>query len=185
MLIIKADRKHYSALIASLKNQHNQNSQGYPVTSQQAYQMLVDYVPTNNLPSQQDNDGGGISYLQHDDDRTTDDSSRGAGCARRGGGRSSGRVGHGGHTGGRGASETSHFSEYIPNDSEVSEPYFVFVVYDMRNGELFISKKDLKHCPKPGCLLIVALPLISYHLQDYFMGHTRSTTPYGFAAMLE
>ena len=90
MLIIKADHKCYSALIASLKNQHNQNIQGYPINSQQAYQMLVDYVPTNNLPSQRDDDGGGISYLQHDDDRTTDDSSHGAGCTGRGGGRSSG-----------------------------------------------------------------------------------------------
>ena len=73
MLIIKANRKHYGGLITSLKNQHNQNIQGYPVNSQQAYQMLVDYVPTNNLPSQHENDGGGISYQQHDDDKTTDD----------------------------------------------------------------------------------------------------------------
>ena len=71
MLIIKADRKRYGGLIASLKNQHNQNIQGYPVNSQQAYQMLVDYVPTSNLSSQHDNHGGGISYLQHDDDKNT------------------------------------------------------------------------------------------------------------------
>ena len=90
MLIIKVDHKHHGALIASLKNQHNLNIQGYPVNSQQAYQMLVDYVPTNSLPSQRDNDGGGISYLQHDDDRTTNDSSRAAGRTRWGGGRSSG-----------------------------------------------------------------------------------------------
>ena len=100
MLIIKADHKHYGALIASLRNQHNQNIQGYPINSQQAYQMLVDYIPTNNLPSQCDNNGGGISYLQHEDDRTTDDSSHGAGHTGRGGGRSSGRGGHSGCTGG-------------------------------------------------------------------------------------
>ena len=33
MLIIKADRKRYSGLITSLKNQHHQNIQGYPVNS--------------------------------------------------------------------------------------------------------------------------------------------------------
>ena len=141
MFIIKADHKHSSTLIASLKDQHNQNIQGYPISSQQAYQMLVDYVPTNNLPSQHDNDGGGISYLQHDDDRTTDDTSRGGSHAGWGGGRSSGRGGRGGHSGGQHASETNHFSESmpnLPNDSEVSELYFVFVVYDMQSGELFI-----------------------------------------------
>ena len=52
MLIIKADHKCYSSLTASLKNKHNQNIQGYPVNSQQAYQMLVEYIPTINLPSQ-------------------------------------------------------------------------------------------------------------------------------------
>ena len=70
MLIIKADRKRYGGLIASLKNQHNQNIQGYPANSQQAYQMLVDYVPTSSLSSQHDNHGGGISYLQHNDEKT-------------------------------------------------------------------------------------------------------------------
>ena len=51
MLIIKADQNQYSRLIASLKNQHNQNIQGYLVNRQQAYQMLVDYVPTSNILS--------------------------------------------------------------------------------------------------------------------------------------
>ena len=60
MLVIKVDRKRYSALIASLKNQRNQNIQGCPLNSQQANQMLVDYVPTASLSSQCDNDGGGI-----------------------------------------------------------------------------------------------------------------------------
>ena len=72
MLIIKADRKRYGGHIASIKKQHNQNIQGYPVNSQQDYQMLVDYVPTSNVSSQHDNHGGGISYLQHDDEKTTD-----------------------------------------------------------------------------------------------------------------
>ena len=76
MLIIKADRKRYGGLIASLKNQHNQNIQGYPANSQQAYQMLVDYVPTSNVSSQHDNHQGGISYLQHDDEKMTDNASR-------------------------------------------------------------------------------------------------------------
>ena len=58
MLVIKADHNQYSALIA---NQHNQNIQGYRINSQQAYQMLVDYIPTTKLPSQHDNDGGGDS----------------------------------------------------------------------------------------------------------------------------
>ena len=45
MLIIKEDRKHCGTLIASLKNQHNQNIQSYLINSHQAYQMLVDYIP--------------------------------------------------------------------------------------------------------------------------------------------
>ena len=95
MLVIKADHKWYSALIASLKNQDNQNIQGYLINSQQAYQMLVDYIPTTNLLSQRDNDGGGIAYLQHDDDRTTDNNSHGGGRAGCGGGSR-----RGGQTGG-------------------------------------------------------------------------------------
>ena len=77
MLIIKADRKRYGGLIANLKNQHNQNIQGYLVNSQQAYQMLVDYVPTNNVASQHDHHSGGISYLQHDEDKSAGSASRG------------------------------------------------------------------------------------------------------------
>ena len=69
MLINKADLKQYGGLIASLKNQHNQNIQGYLVNSQQAHQMLVDYVPTS---THYDNHGGEISYLQHDNEKTTD-----------------------------------------------------------------------------------------------------------------
>ena len=96
---------------------------------------------------------GGIAYLQHDDDRTTDDSSHGGGCTGCGGGRSSGRGGRGGCTEGRGASESNHFSESIPNDSEVSEPYFVFVVYDMRSGELFILQKGPQALPDTWLLI--------------------------------
>ena len=153
MLVIKADHKQYSALIASLKNQHNQNIQGYPINSQQAYQMLVDYVPTSNLMSQHDNDGGGIAYLQHDNDRTTNDSSCGSSRTGHGGGRSSGHGGQGGCTGGQGASKSSHFSKSIPNDGEVSEPYFVFVVYDMQSGELFISQKRPQALPDTWLLI--------------------------------
>ena len=76
MLKIKADRKRYGGLIASLNNQHNQTIQGYPVNSQQAYQMLLDYVPTSNVLSHHNNHRGGISYLQHNDEKMTDNASR-------------------------------------------------------------------------------------------------------------
>ena len=153
MLIIKADQNQYSRLIASLKNQHNQNIQGYLVNSQQAYQMLVDYVPTSNILSQHDNHGGGISYLQHDEDKTTDSVSRSSPCTGRSGGRCNGRGGRGGRSGGRYNGEASHLSEAIPNDSETSEPYFVFVVHDMRNGELFILNKGPLSLPDTWLLI--------------------------------
>ena len=71
MLIIKADRKRYGGLIANLKNQHNQNIQGYPTNSQQAYQMLVDYVPINKMAPQHGHHDDGISYMQHKEDKST------------------------------------------------------------------------------------------------------------------
>ena len=116
--------------------------------------MVVDYVPTNNLSSQCENDGGGISYLEHDDDKTTDDVSRNTGRTGWGGGGSSARGGRGGRSGGRHTSEaSSHNSQALPNDSEVSEPYFVFVVYAMRYGELFISKKRPAALPETWLLI--------------------------------
>ena len=131
MLIIKADQKRYGGRIASLKNQHNQNIQGYPINSQQAYQMLVDYVPTSNASSHHDNHRGGISYLQHDDEKTTDSVSQNTVRSGRGGGRSSGHGSQGGCIGGRHSGAASHHTEDIPNHSETSEPYFVFVAHDM------------------------------------------------------
>ena len=98
LLAIKADCKWYSALITSLKTQHNQNIQGYLLNSQQAYQMLVDYVPTTSLSSQRDSNGGGIAYVQHDDDGTTGDSGCSGGHARHGGSRNSGHGCRGGCT---------------------------------------------------------------------------------------
>ena len=153
MLIIKADRKRYGGLIANMKNQHNQNIQGYPANSQQAYQMLVDYVPTNNIASQHDHHGGGISYLQHDEDKSAGSASRGTARMGRSGGRGSGHDGRGGHTGSRRNGEASHLSEVVPNDSKTSEPYFVFVVHDMRNGELFISNKGPSSLPETWLLI--------------------------------
>ena len=40
-------------------------------------------------------------------------------------------------------------------------------------GNCSSCKKDLKHCLILGCSLIVALPLISFHLQGYFTEYTR------------
>ena len=153
MLIIKADRKRYGGLIASLKNQHNQNIQGYPPNSQQAYQMLVDYVPTSSVSSQHDNHGGGISYLQHDDEKTTD--SRGHSTIRsgRGGSRNSNRGGHGGRSGGRHTDEISHLTAVTSSDSDMSEPYFVFIAHDMRNGEMFMSENGPASLPHTWLLI--------------------------------
>ena len=109
MLIIKADRKRYGGLITSLKNQHNQNIHGYPVNSQQAYQMLVDYVLTSTATSHHENHGGAISYLQHDDEKMNDNASRStvrSGCS---GGRSSGRGGWGGRPSSRHSDEATVF----------------------------------------------------------------------------
>ena len=50
------------------------------MNSQQAYQMLVDYVPTSNIASQHDHHGGGISYLQHDEDKSAGSVTRGTVC---------------------------------------------------------------------------------------------------------
>ena len=52
-----------------------------------------------------------------------------------------GKVAAGGHIGSRHSGEASHHTEDIPNNSKMSEPYFVFVAHDMQNGELFISRK--------------------------------------------
>ena len=153
MLIIKADRKRYGGLIANLKNQHNQNIQGYPTNSQQAYQMLVDYVPINKIPSQHDHHGEGISYLQHDEDKSAGSVSRNTSQTGRTGGRGHGRAGRGGRTGGRSEGEVSHLSEVVPNDSETSEPYLVYVMHDMRNGELFISNKGASSLPDTWLLI--------------------------------
>ena len=153
ILIIKADWKRYGGLIASLKNQHNQNIQRYPVNSQQAYQMLIDYVPTNNGSSKHDNHGGRISFLQHDDEKTTDSITDSTVHSRRSGGRSSGRGGHGGRTSGRHTGDASHLSAVTPNDSEMSDPYFVFVAHDMRKGKLFISKNGPASLPDTWLLI--------------------------------
>ena len=153
MLIIKADRKRYGGLITSLKNQHNQNIQGYPVNSQQAYQMLVDYVMTSTATSHHESHGGAISYLQHDDEKMKDNASRStvrSGCS---GGRSSGRGGWGGRPSSRHSDEASHHTEAIPNNSETSEPYFVFIAHDMHNGELFISRKGPASLPETWLLI--------------------------------
>ena len=87
------------------------------MNSQQAYQMLVDYVPTSNMTSQHDNHGGGISYLQHDDEKTTNNVSHSTVCTGQSGGRSSNRGGRGGRSGGRHAGEASHLTKAVPNDS--------------------------------------------------------------------
>ena len=153
MLIIKADRKQYGGLITSLKNQHNQNIQGYPVNSQQAYQMLVDYVLTSTATSHHENHGGAISYLQHDDEKMNDNASRStvrSGCS---GGRSSDHGGWGGQPSSRHSDEASHHTKAIPNNSEMSEPYFVFVAHDMHNGELFISRKGPASLPETWLLI--------------------------------
>ena len=181
MMIIKADRKHYGGLIASLKNQHNQNIQGYPVNSQQAYQMLVDYVPTNNLLSQYDNDGGGISYVQYDDDKTTDDSSHGTAHSGRGGGRSSGVV-------------VVQVADMLVKLVISLKPYLMIVKCQnpilcllsmtCEMGNCSSQKDDLQHYQIPGCLLIVVLQLISFPPQAYYMGYIKLSTPYVFAAML-
>ena len=153
MLIIKADRKRYGGLIANLKNQHNQNIQGYPTNSQQAYQMLVDYVPINKIAPQHDHHGDGISYLQHDEDKSTASATRSAARAGRNGGRGGGRGGRGGCTGGRSEGEASHLTEMVPNDSETSEPYLVYVMHDMRHGEMFISTKGASSLPDTWLLI--------------------------------
>ena len=153
MLIIKADRKRYGGLIASLKNQHNQNIQGYPTNSQQAYQMLVDYVPPSSASSHHDNHGGGISYLQHDDEKTTHSVSRNTAHSGRSGGRSSSCGGRGGRIGGRHSGEASHHTEDLPNNSKTSEPYFVFVAHDMQNGELFVSRNGPASLPSTWLLI--------------------------------
>ena len=153
MLIIKADRKWYGGLIASLKNQHNQNIQGYPANSQQAYQMLVDYVPTSSVSSKHDNHGGGISYLQHNDENTTDTMSHSTIHSGRGGGRNNSRGGRGGRSGGRHTGEVSHLTAVTPNDSDVSEPYFVFIAHDMQNGEMFMSENGPASLPHTWLLI--------------------------------
>ena len=153
MLIIKADWKQYGGLIASLKNLHNQNIQGYPANSQQAYQMLVDYVPTSSVSSQHDNHGGGISYLQHDDEKTMDTMSHSSIRSGRGGGRNNRRGSRGGHSGGRHTGEVSHLTAVTPNDSDVSEPYFVFIAHDMRNGEMFMSENGPASLPHTWLLI--------------------------------
>ena len=153
MLIIKADRKRYGGLIASLKNQHNQNIQGHPANSQQAYQMLVDYIPTSSLSSQHDNHGGGISYLQHNDEKITDTMSHSTIRSGRGGGRNNSRGGRGGRSGGRHTGEVSHLTAVTPNDSDVSELYFVFIAHDMRNGEVFMSENGPASLPHTWLLI--------------------------------
>ena len=145
ILIIKADRKRYGGLIANLKNQHNQNIQRYPTNSQQAYQMLVDYVLINKIASQRDHHGEGMSYLQHDEDKSAGSATRSTARTGRSGGRGSGHGSRGGRIGGHIDGEASHLSEVVPNDSETSEPYLVYVMHDMRNGELFISNKGPRH----------------------------------------
>ena len=115
--------------------------------------MLVDYIPTSNVSSHHDNHGGGIYYLQHDDEKTTDNASRSTVCSGRSGGRSSGHGGQGGCSGGRHSGEASHHTEAIPNDSEMSEPYLVFVAHDMQNGELFISRKGPVSLPDTWLLI--------------------------------
>ena len=153
MLIIKADWKRYGGLITNLKNQHNQNIQGYPTNSQQAYQMLVDFVPINKIAPQYDHHGEGISYLQHDEDKSTGSATRSAARAGRSGGRGGGRGGRGGRMGGCSVGEASHLSEAVPNDSETSEPYLVYVMHDMRHGEMFISNKEPSSLPDTWLLI--------------------------------
>ena len=115
--------------------------------------MLVDYVPTSNVSSHHDNHGGGISYLQHDDEKMTNNASQSTVRSGQSGGRSRGCGVHGGHYGGRHSGEASHHTEAIPNDSKTSEPYFVFVAHDMRNGELFISRKGPASLPDTWLLI--------------------------------
>ena len=152
MLIIKADRKRYGGLIANLKNLHNQNIQGYPTNSQQAYQMLVDYVPMSNTTSN-DHHGGGMSYMQHDESKSVDTMSRSTTRSGQGGSRNGGRGGRRGRGEFRHNGEASHLSEAIPNDSESSEPYFVFAAHDMRNGESFISSNGPSSLPDTWLLI--------------------------------
>ena len=100
--------------------------------------MLVDYVLINKGAPQHDHHGDGISYLQHDEDKSTASTTRSAARAGRNGGRGGGRGGRGGRTSGRSEGEASHLTEMVPNDSETSEPYLVYVMHDMRHGEVFI-----------------------------------------------
>ena len=93
--------------------------------------MLVDYVPTSSVSSLPDNHGSGISYLQHDDEKTQDTISHSTIQSGRGGGRNNSRGGRGGRTGGRHTGEVSHLTAVTSNDSDVSEPYFVFIAHDM------------------------------------------------------
>ena len=83
----------------------------------------------------------------------TDNASRSTLRSRQSGGRSSGRGGQGGRSGGRHSGEASHLTEAIPNDSKMSEPYFVFVAHDMQNGELFISRKGPASLPDTWLLI--------------------------------
>ena len=91
--------------------------------------------------------------MQHDNEKTTDNVSHSTVRPRRSGGRISGHGSRGGCSGGRHAGEASHLTEAVPNDSEMSEPYFVFVVHDMQNGELFISKKGPASLPDTWMLI--------------------------------
>ena len=55
--------------------------------------------------------------------------------------------------GGRSDGEASHLSEVVPNDSETSEPYLVYVMHDMRHGEMFISNKGASSLPDTWLLI--------------------------------
>ena len=108
--------------VPTLITNTTKTSKGYPTNSQQAYQMLVDYVPINKIASQHDHHGEGISYLQHDEDKSTGSVTHSTARTGRSGGRGGGRGGRGGRMGGCIDGEPSHLSEVVPNYSKTSNP---------------------------------------------------------------